>query len=77
MDEISSVSVLPNNRINNDVFLSSLPKEKSFNVNKSDVLSDNLLKNVPDNVYNVPDDNIFNDFVGFEEVNSQFFFCIC
>ena len=31
------------------------------------------MENVPDNVYNVPEDNIFNDFVGFEEVNSENF----
>ena len=63
--------------INNDVFLPNLPIEKSFNMNKSNVFIDNLLKNVPDtvldNVYNVSEDHIFNDFVGFEEVNNQSF----
>ena len=77
VDVINNVSVLPNNRINNDLFLSSLPIDKSFNMNKSNVLIDNLLKNVPDtvpdNVYNVPEDNIFNNFVGFKEANSQNF----
>ena len=52
-----------------------LPMEKSFNMNTSNVLIDKLLKNVPDtvpdNVYNLPEDNIFNDFVGFDEVNSK------
>ena len=77
VDVINNISVLPNNRINKDVFLPSLPIEKSFNMNKINLLIDNLLKNVPDtvpdNVYNVPEDNIFNDFIGFEEVNSQNF----
>ena len=63
VDVINNVSVLPNNGINSDVFLPSLPIEKSFNMNKSKVLIDNLLKNVPDtvpdNVYNVPEYNIF------------------
>ena len=52
--------------------------DKSFNMNTSNVLIDsNLLKNVPDtvpdNVCNVPEDNIFNAFVKFERVNSQHF----
>ena len=75
VDVINNVSVLPNNGINNDAFLLSLAMEKSFNVNESNVLIDKLLKNVPDtvpdNVYNVPEDNIFNDFVRFEEANSK------
>ena len=75
--DVINVSVLPNNRINNNAFLPSLVMEKSFNMNKSNVLIDNLLKNVPntvpENVNNVPEDNILNDFVGFEEMNSHIF----
>ena len=77
VDVINNVSVLPKDNINNDVFLPNLPIEKSFNMNKSNVFIDNLLKNVPDtipdNVYNVSEDHIFNDFVRFEEVNNQSF----
>ena len=49
-DVINSVSVLPSDNISNDLFLPSLPIEKSFNMKKSNVLIDDLLKNVSDTV---------------------------